>query len=488
MVDAAADASVQERTGEQAGHLNDDLIAEFAGPDASYFQEKFDRLARNAVSLFDVNWTVALHGPLWGALRGNWLMFWMALVSDTIGLMLIARAVFPPEGEEVGNSLIVGVAVLVLGRLLVGAIGDRLYRRQFNQWRIDRSVASDQDSGRLVKAGLLTLLVMPLLVFKATQSVPTYRECRRLWRNATPDEPVAFGDHFNCFVIGELPIDGRLIHNDIAGGIDAVIKWLQQNLEWFFDGITAGIRSLLLSLEAVFVGTPWPVMMVILVLIAWRAAGRNVAVFVAGSLGYLAVLGFWEKAMSTFSLVGAATVICVVLGVPIGVWCAKNDRAYAAIRPILDIMQTLPSFVYLIPAIAFFSVGKPPAIVATVIFALPPMVRLTALGIAQVPESVKEAALAFGATPRQLLWKVELPLAVPSIMTGINQTIMMSLSMVVVAALIAAKGLGEDVLFALQHVEHGKGLLAGGAIALVAMMMDRVVQGMKTDPGREAGH
>lgn len=201
--------------------------------------------------------------------------------------------------------------------------------------------------------------------------------------------------------------------------------------------------------------------------------------FVAGSLGYLAVLGFWAKAMSTFSLVGAATVICVALGVPIGIWCAKNARAYAIIRPILDVMQTLPSFVYLIPAIAFFGVGKPPGIIATVIFALPPMVRLTTLGITQVSEEVKEAAIAFGATPRQLLWKIEMPLAVPSIMTGINQTIMMSLSMVVVAALIAAKGLGEDVLFALQHVEHGKGLLAGGAIALVAMMMDRVVQGMK---------
>jgi glycine betaine/proline transport system permease protein len=149
---------------------------------------------------------------------------------------------------------------------------------------------------------------------------------------------------------------------------------------------------------------------------------------------------------------------------------------------VLDIMQTLPAFVYLIPAIAFFGVGKPPGILATVIFALPPMVRLTALGVIQVPESVKEAALAFGATPRQLLWKVELPLAVPSVMTGVNQTIMMSLSMVVVAALIAAKGLGEDVLFALQHVEHGKGLLAGGAIALVAMMMDRVVQGLKGKP------
>ena len=142
-------------------------------------------------------------------------------------------------------------------------------------------------------------------------------------------------------------------------------------------------------------------------------------------------------------------------------------------------MQTVPSFVYLIPAVAFFSVGKPPGILATLVFAMPPMIRLTALGIMQVPNSVREAAVAFGATPRQLLFKVELPLAIPSIMTGINQSTMMSLSMVVVAALIGARGLGYDVLFALQHVEIGNGVLAGAAIALLAMVLDRIVQGTR---------
>jgi glycine betaine/proline transport system permease protein len=142
-------------------------------------------------------------------------------------------------------------------------------------------------------------------------------------------------------------------------------------------------------------------------------------------------------------------------------------------------MQTIPSFVYLVPAIAFFSIGKPPGVLATVIFAMPPMIRLTTLGIRQVPDDVKEAALAFGASPRQLLVKIELPLAVPAIMTGINQTIMMSLSMVVVAALIGAGGLGYDVLFALQHIEAGRGILAGIAIALCAMILDRIVQGSR---------
>ena len=480
MVDATADTTTTDLAG---GGASDGLVEDFAGPDAAYFEEKFRALARRETGYFDLNIKAALHGPFWGALRGNWLIFWSALAFDVIGVLLIARGVARPEAGVGPMTVLAGVVVLLVGRLLIGLTADRLYRHQYFRWRVDRTVAHGHDRARLNKGILATLLTAPLLIYRATQDAPTLRECRRLWRSEERGgDPVAFIDNFNCYVIGDLPIDQRALHNPIAAGVDGLIEWLVINFEWFFDAITWGVRELLQSLELVFVGTPWAVMAGLLVLAAWRAAGRSVAMFVAFSLGYLAVLGYWEKAMSTFSLVGTATVICVVLGVPIGIWCAKNARAFAFIRPVLDIMQTLPSFVYLIPAIAFFSVGKPPAILATVIFALPPMVRLTTLGINQVPNSVKEAATAFGATPRQLLWKVELPLAVPSIMTGINQTIMMSLSMVVIAALIAAKGLGEDVLFALQHVEHGKGLLAGGAIALVAMMMDRVVQGMKTGP------
>ena len=458
----------------------DNLVADFAGADAAYFGARFDRLARNQAKPWEVNWQAAVQGFVWAALRGSWLLFWIGLLFDTVALMLIARAFFPPAEVEPGSTLFAGLIVLLGGRLLVGLLADRLYRRQFNSWRVDRRTASGVDPSRLWKAGLLALLVMPLLVYRATQAAPTLRECRRMWREMAEGGVFAFADRFNCMLIGEVPVDQGSLHDPIAESIDEGVRWLVLNFEWLFDAITIAVRWLLQSLEAVFVGTPWPVVFILLTMIAWRVAGRNVGIFVAAALTYLAVLGFWEKAMSTLSLVGAATVICVVLGVPIGIWCAKRGRAYAVVRPVLDIMQTLPSFVYLIPAIAFFGVGKPPGILATVIFALPPMVRLTVLGITQVPQSVKEAALAFGATPRQLLWKVELPLAVPSIMTGINQTIMMSLSMVVVAALIAAKGLGEDVLFALQHVEHGQGLLAGAAIALCAMMMDRVVQGARS--------
>jgi glycine betaine/proline transport system permease protein len=180
--------------------------------------------------------------------------------------------------------------------------------------------------------------------------------------------------------------------------------------------------------------------------------------------------------MSTMALVATSVIICVAIGIPIGILCAKNRRANTLIEPLLDIMQTLPTFVYLIPAVAFFSIGKPPGVIATVIFALPSMVRLTTLGIQQVPTHVREAADAFGATPAQLLLKVELPLAIPSIRLGINQTIMMSLSMVVVAAMIGAGGLGLEVIHSLQHLKTGQGILAGIAIVVCAMALDRMVR------------
>ena len=181
--------------------------------------------------------------------------------------------------------------------------------------------------------------------------------------------------------------------------------------------------------------------------------------------------------MTTVALLGTAALLCLVAGIPLGIWCARQPRVHAMVRPVLDLMQTMPSFVYLIPVIAFFGIGKPPGILATIVFGMPPVVRLTILGLHGVPSSVREAALAYGASRTQLLLKVDLPLAMPSIMTGINQTILMCLSMVVIASLIGAKGLGEEVLDALTYANEGKGVLAGLAILFCAMVLDRIVQG-----------
>ena len=194
-------------------------------------------------------------------------------------------------------------------------------------------------------------------------------------------------------------------------------------------------------------------------------------------------MGFWQPSLATLALLGAASFVAIVLGVPIGIWCARSPRAYAVIRPILDFMQTMPAFVYLIPVIALFGIGKPPAVIATLSFGMPPVIRLTALGLRSVPQDVREAAIAFGASDFTVLTKVDLPMAAPSILTGINQTILMSLGMVVIASLIGAEGLGQDVLQALQFAATGYGILSGLAILFCAMILDRIVQG-KSGPTR----
>ena len=204
--------------------------------------------------------------------------------------------------------------------------------------------------------------------------------------------------------------------------------------------------------------------------------------FTGAALAYLALFGLWETSMVTVSLLGAAAFLCVLIGIPLGIWFGKSQRAYNAALPVLDFMQTMPAFVYLIPIIAFFGTGKPPGVLATLVFGMPPVIRLTALGIRGVPESTKEAATAFGCTRWTLLKDIEIPLAMPSIMTGVNQTILMCLSMVVIASLIGAKGLGQDVLVALQYAAKGQGMLAGLAILFCAMVIDRIVrEGPRTD-------
>ena len=231
---------------------------------------------------------------------------------------------------------------------------------------------------------------------------------------------------------------------------DSAFAWAIAEFGQLFSGIVRAVVVLLDGLEVVLLATPWPVVMTVIVVMAFRLAGARVAIFTAASLAYLALFGLWEVAMITVALIGAGAGICIVFGIPIGIWFGRNQRAYRMAEPVLDFMQTMPTFVYLIPIIAFFGTGKPPGVLVTIIFAIPPVIRLTALGIRNVPEETQEAALAFGCSSWQLLWKVQLPLATPSIMTGINQTILMSLSMVVIASLIGAEGLGALILEALS--------------------------------------
>ncbi|MGD8310245.1 MAG: proline/glycine betaine ABC transporter permease [Chromatiales bacterium] len=233
-----------------------------------------------------------------------------------------------------------------------------------------------------------------------------------------------------------------------------------------------GIESIVSGLLWV---PPWAFVLAVAA-IAWRIAGLRVAIWSAAGLLLLWNLRLWEPTMQTLTLVFLATTVAVALGLPIGIWAAMSQRAYRVIMPVLDFMQTMPAFVYLIPAIPFFGLGPVSGIFATVIFSMPPAIRLTTLGIRQVPAELIEAADAFGSTKRQKLVKVQLPLAVPTIMAGVNQTIMLALSMVVIAAMIGAGGLGGEVWKAIQRLQPGAGFEAGIAVVILAMILDRITQ------------
>jgi glycine betaine/proline transport system permease protein len=210
--------------------------------------------------------------------------------------------------------------------------------------------------------------------------------------------------------------------------------------------------------------------------IAWYTSRWGVALFTGLGLLLILNLGYWEGTMSTLALVLTSVIISILIGVPLGIWMSQNDGLRNFFTPVLDFMQTMPAFVYLIPAILFFGIGMVPGIIASVIFAMPPTIRLTNLGIRQVPEDLVEAANAFGSTTGQKLFKVQLPLAMPTIMAGINQSIMLALSMVVIASLVGAPGLGADVYRAVTQIKVGIGFEAGLAIVILAIMLDRISQ------------
>ncbi len=253
-----------------------------------------------------------------------------------------------------------------------------------------------------------------------------------------------------------------------------VVNWLTEHAEWLFDAISdslsAAIEGILWVLQA-----PHPLVMVVIIVALAYAVHRTIAfaALVAVSLLLIINQGYWEETTETLALVIASTIVCMAIGVPVGVLAAHNQRFYAFLRPVLDLMQTLPTFVYLIPALILFGLGMVPGLIATVIFAVPAPIRLTQLGVSSTPTALLEAGRAFGATKNQLLWKIELPYALPQIMAGLTQTIMLSLSMVVIAALVAADGLGGPVLRALNTANIALGFESGVCIVLIAIVLDR---------------
>ena len=269
-----------------------------------------------------------------------------------------------------------------------------------------------------------------------------------------------------------------IVRADIQRWIDTSIVWVVKNWDPIFSAINTGVLAIQVPLEKFLLWLPWWLVMGVVALLAWRVVGRKIAAVTVALLFLMGVLGLLDYAMQTLAILITATLLAIGIGMPIGILGAKNDRLDAIIRPILDGMQTMPSFVYLVPAIMLFGLGKTPAIMSTVIYAVPPLIRLTNLGIRQVDPEVVEAARAFGSTSRQILVKVQLPMAVPTIMAGINQTIMMALAMVVIASMIGAKGLGIEVLNGIARLEVGRGFLGGLGIVIMAIIIDRITQGL----------
>ena len=264
----------------------------------------------------------------------------------------------------------------------------------------------------------------------------------------------------------------------LADVVDRAVKWFTTTFGDSLDTFSDNFKAIIKGLQDVLSFFPWWVIIIIFVLLAWKASGWKLALGSALGLFLIYNLKLWPAFLDTLVLVIISALVCIVIGVPIGIMAGRSNRINRLITPILDFMQTMPSFVYLIPALMFFGLGKVPAVFATVIFAMPPAIRLTSLGIRQVPVDLVEVGEAFGSTPWQLLWKIQLPVALPTIMAGINQTMMLSLSMVVIAAMIGAGGFGAGVLYAIGQMKIGMGFENGVAVVIMAIILDRLTQGV----------
>lgn len=493
-----------------ADEQRSDDVREFVTTNDTYYKGQFEKIGNKRGFAFTWNWAAFLFGSIWFGMRSLWSYFLPFVALETLAVVQLARGIWGDLGAPIlarlpgiENTLkfryeqlaeaqkndpervasfenaiasleravegikadaaaanatalqlvLIGLVALLAIKSVQAVLANPALQARFAKWLSDR----DLGHGMAIQKTLLAVLL----------TVITYITCSLKF---------GFPDIFPALI--SFPADPQ-IQTTVA---DAIKSWMAQasiSSEWFFDGLVFGIRNVLDALETVFVETPWPVMCGFILLLTGLSAGWRASIFTAAGLAYLGYLGFWDKAMQTLALLGTAACISITLGIPLGIACARSQRLYAVVRPVLDFMQTMPAFVYLIPVIAFFGTGKPAAIIATMIFGGSPVVRLTVLGLRGVPEEVREAAMAFGASKRYLLWKVDLPLAAPSIMAGINQTILLSLAMVVIASLIGAKGLGEDVLEALQYASEGQGILAGLAILFCAMILDRIIQGKR---------
>ena len=485
-------------------------VETFVRTNPEYYTKQFDKIGRRVNFTPTFNAMAGLFGPIWYGARGLWSWALAFLVIEAIAFVQIARGLFGDLAADQMERIASIEGTLELRRKQLEAAiesgSDRIDAFQRAVEGLEASIDGFREQAQVLaeQGPTIALIgVVILFVVKAVQSMVANwaLEARftewlpdRSIRSGMPPSQIIFSAVFMILIVGvamvhysfpgrfailtDFPTDPNIRLTGISS-IEDFIAWFVQTSEVFFDGLTIGIRILLDTLEVVLVQTPWIVVSSLVILLTWLTAGVRTSIYSAAYLTYMGLFGFWEAAMTTLALLGTAACLSIAIGIPLGMFAARRPRFYAFIQPIMDFMQTMPAFVFMVPVIAFFGVGKPAAVIVTMIFGGTPVVRLTVLGLRGVPESVREAAISFGANKWYLLRKVDLPLAGPSIRAGINQTIMLSLAMVVVASLIGAKGLGEDVLEALQYANVGQGILAGFSILFCAMILDRIVQGQR---------
>ncbi len=271
----------------------------------------------------------------------------------------------------------------------------------------------------------------------------------------------------------------ELLDIPVRAWLTDAVNWIVSTFRGFFRAyISPPVRSVMETVQWALSSVPPTIFLAALFLIGWRAASWKVGLFAVIALALIGFMGVWDQLIVTLSLITTAVLFSVIIGLPLGILCSRSDLFYEIMRPILDIMQTTPPFVYLVPAVMLFGIGNVPGLIATIIFGMPPVIRLTNLAIRQVQPDLVEAAVAFGSSRREILQKVQFPLAMPTIMAGINQTIMLSLSMVVIAAIIGAGGLGLEVYAGLERLNIGQAFVGGIGIVLLAMVLDRITQGL----------
>ena len=487
-----------------------ELIKNFVISNPDYYIKEFKKIGSKPSYSYSFNLFAALFGPVWFGLRNVWNYALAFLIVETFAVVQIVRGLFGnitkdavekidkiqstidfrykqleaakennPEKVEVYERAIKsleeamkeyvvdvqqieasaiwitisGILLLIFVKFIQGILANTVLEKRYSEWLSNKSISP----GMKLKNYLLSIGFTIVIMFF---SVIHY----------------SFPGFFS--IMNDFPTHPEIRLTSIKW-VETIFDYAVIKGDAVFTAITIGIRSVLDFLELLFVKTPWIVIITTIVVLTALSAGIRTAIYSAGFLAYMGFLGFWVKAMTTLALLGTAAILSIVIGIPLGIYCARRQRFYSMIRPIMDFMQTMPAFVFMIPVIAFFGTGKVAAVIITMIFGGTPVVRLTVLGLRGVPETIREAAIAYGASKWYLLRKVDLPLATPSILAGVNQTVMLSLAMVVVASLIGAKGLGQDVLEALQYANVGQGILAGIAILFVALILDRVVQGKK---------